>query len=328
MKNVKRPRRKFLRLAAGAAALPAVSRFAWAQAYPARPVRWVVAGPVGGGGDIVTRLLAQWLSERVGQAFIVDNLPGGGNNIGTDAVVRAPADGYTLLLATTGNAINTTLYDKLSFNFIRDIAPVVAIARVPWVVTVAPSFPAKTVPEFIAHAKTSPNKVKASSVGNGTTQHVSIELFKMMTGIDIIHVPYRGAVPALNGLLNGEVQVMFPSVAFAIEHVRSGKLRPLAVTTATRSEALPDLPTVTDFVADYEASDWYGVGIPKDTPTDIVNKLNNEFNAALADPKMKMRLAELGLTMLGGSPTEFGKLIAGETEKWGKVIRAANIKPE
>ena len=325
---MKLPRRNFLHLAAGAAALPAVSRVARAQAYPTRPVRWIVPAPPGGPLDLVARLLGQWLSERLGQPFIIENRPGGGTNIGTETVARAPADGYTLLSVVTAAAINATLYDKLSFNFIRDIAPVASVIRVPLVMVVNPSLPARTVPEFIAYAKANPATINFASPGTGTAPHVGGELFKMMTGVNMLHVPYRGDAPAFTDLLGGQVQVYFPTTISSIEHIKTGRLRGLAVTTATRAEALPDLPTVGDFVPGYDASNWYGVGAPKNTPAEIVDKLNKEINAGLADPKMKARLADLGGTVLPGSPADFGKLIADETEKWAKVIRAANIKAE
>src|SRR5262249_32343201 len=320
------PRRAFLHLAACATALPAVSRVAWAQAYPTRPVRIIVGFAAGGGTDITARLVGQWLSERLGPQIIIDNPPGAGSNIATEAVVRAASDGYTLLLVTAANAINATLYEKL--NFIRDIAPVVGIMRVPNVMVVHPSLPAKTVPEFITYAKGNPGKIGMASGGMGTTGHLSGELFKMMTGVDMVHVPYRGQAPALTDLLAGQVQVYFNSPPASIEYIKAGTPRALAVTTATRSETLPDIPTVGEFVPGYEASQWFGIGAPKNTPTEIVDKLNNEINAGLADPKMKARLAELGGTALAGSSADFRKLIADETEKWGKVIRAANIKPE
>jgi tripartite-type tricarboxylate transporter receptor subunit TctC len=325
---VKLPRRRFLHLAASAAALPTVSRIAWAQAYPSRPVRLIVPVAPGGASDITARLMGQWLSERLGQPFIIENRPGGGNSIGTEAVVRAPADGYTLLLCGIFNATNATIYDKLNYNFIRDIAPVAGVIRDAYVLVVEPSVPAKSVPEFIAYAKANPGKVSLASAGNGTATHVAGELFKMMAGVDMVHVPYRGIGPALNDLLGGQVQVMFPATIASIEYIRAGRLRALAVTTATRWEALPDLPTVGEFVPGYEASAWFGIGAPKNTPTEIVDKLNKEVNAALADPIMKARLADRGGTALAGSPADFGKLIADETEKWAKVIRAANIKAE
>lgn len=321
-------RRQFLHLAAGAVALPAVSRIAIAQTYPTRPVRWIVGYPPGGATDIAARLMGQWLSERLSQPFVIENRPGASGNIGTQAVVNAAPDGYTLLLVNAGNAINATLYDNLSFNFIRDIAPVASIVRVPLVMQINPSVPAKTVPEFINYAKANPGKLNMASSGNGTPQHVSGELFKMMAGINMTHVPYRGSAPALTDLLGGHVQVVFDTTLASIQYIRAGRLRPLAVTTATRLEALPDIPTVGDFLPGYEASGWYGVGAPKNTPVDIVEKLNKEINAGLADPKVKARLAELGGIVLAGSPADFGRLIAEETKKWGKVIQAANIKPE
>jgi len=325
---MKLPRRKFLHLALGAAALPAVWRVAWAQSYPARPVRIVVGFPPGGGADITARLIGQWLSERLGQPFIIDNRPGAGSNIATEAVVRAPADGYTLLLVGTFNAVNATLYDKLNFNFIRDVAPVASLYYVPNVMAVHPSFPAKTILEFIAYSKSNPGKVNMGSGTTGAAMHMSGELFKIMAGIDMVPVPYRGAGPALTDLLAGQVQVSFPTMPASIEHIRTGKLRALAVTTAKRSEALPGIPTVGEFLPGYEASNWYGVGIPKNTPAEIIDKLNKEINAGLADPKIKARLADFGGTPLVGSPADFGKLIADETEKWGKVVRAANIQPD
>ena len=324
---MKLPRRKFLRLAAGAAALPAVSHFVWAQTYPTRPVRLVVGFPPGGGTDITARLIGQWLSERLGQQLVIENRPGAGSNIATEGVARAAADGYTLLLVSAAHAINATLYDRLNYNFLRDIAPVAGVIRVPNLMEVNPSLPPKSVPEFIAYAKANPGKVNYASGGNGTAQHLAGELFKIMTGVDMVHVPYRGDAPALTDLIGGQVQVMFGNMPSSIEHIRAGKLRPLAVTTAARSEALPDLPPVGDFVPGYEASTWQGLGAPGNTPAEIVDKLNKEINAALSDPKIKARLADLGGTVLGGSPADFGRLIADETEKWGKVIRAANIKP-
>jgi tripartite-type tricarboxylate transporter receptor subunit TctC len=325
---MKLPRRNFLHLAAGAAALPAVSHIAWAQEYPTKPVRIIVGFAPGGGADIAARLIGQWLSERLGQSFVIENRPGAGSNIATEAVVRAPSDGYTLLLVSAPAAINATLYEKLSFNFIRDIAPVASISRVPHVMVVHPSFPAKTVPEFIAYAKANAGKINMASAGNGSTPHVAGELFKMMTGVNLIHVPYRSAGPALTDLLGGQMQVMFDNMASSIEHIRAGKLRPLAVTTTMRSETLPDVPTVSEFVPGYEVSNWFGVGAPKATPAEILDRLNKEINAGLSDSKIKARLADLGGTVLPGSPADFGKHIAEETEKWGKVIRAANIKPE
>jgi tripartite-type tricarboxylate transporter receptor subunit TctC len=325
---MKLPRRNFLHLAASAAALPAVSLIARAQAYPARPVRIIVPFAPAGSADITARLIGQWLSERLGQQFVIDNRPGGGTNIGTEAVVRAPPDGYTLLLATAANAVNATLYDKLNFNFIRDIAPVAGIIVVPNVMVVNPSVPAKSVSELIAYAKAHPGKINIASGPIGGPAHVAAELFKMMTGTDMLLVSYRGGGPALTDLIGGQVQVMFPTAVSSIGYIRSGRLRALAVTAATRSDALPDLPTVSEFVPGFEASFWTGIGAPRNTPTEIVDKLNNEINAALADPNMKARLADLGGTVLAGSPADFGKLIADETEKWGNVIRALNIKAD
>jgi tripartite-type tricarboxylate transporter receptor subunit TctC len=325
---MKLPRRHFLHLAAGAAALPAVSRIARAQAYPTRPVRIVVGFAPGGGVDIVARLIGQWLSERLGQQFIIENRPGAGTNIATEAVVRAPADGYTLLLVNAANAVNATLYDNLSFNFVRDIAPVAGIMAASSVMVVHPSVPAKTVPEFIAYAKANPRKINMASGGVGSPSHVAGELFKMMAGVGMIHVPYRGLAPALTDLLGGQVQVIFGAVTSLIEYIKAGRLRALAVTTAKRSEALPDLPTVGEFVPGYEASQWYGLGVAKNAPTEIIDRLNKEINVALADPNMKARLADLGGTALAGSPAEFGKLIVEETDRWAEVIQAANIKPE
>jgi len=325
---MKLPRRQFLHLAAGAAALPAVSGIASAQAYPSRPVRWIVATTPGSTADAVARPMGQWLSERLGQPFIIEHRPGAGVNLGTEAVVRAPPDGYTLLLVNPANAINATLYEKLNFNFIRDIAPVAGIIRAPFVMLVNPMFPARTLPEFIVYAKAHPGTINFASGGIGFATHVAGELFKAMTGVNMVHVPYRGQAPAMTDLLGGQVQVMFDPVVSSIGHIQGGKLRPLAVTTSTRSDALPDIPTVGEFVAGYEASAWFGVGAPKSTPAEIVDKLNKEVNAALDDPKMKARLADLGGVALPQSPAEFGKLIADETEKWAKVIRAANIKAE
>jgi tripartite-type tricarboxylate transporter receptor subunit TctC len=325
---MKLPRRNFLHLAASAAALPAVSRVARAQTYPSRPVRIIVGFPASGGTDIVARLIGQWLSERLGQQFIIENRPGAGSNIATEAVVRASPDGYTLLMAVSANAVNATLYAKLNFNFIRDIAPVAGIMVVPNVMMVHPSIPAKTIPELIAYAKANPGKINIASGTIGGPGHVSGELFKMMTGTDMPLVSYRGGGPALVDLLAGQVQVMFATMPPSIEYIRAGKLRALAVTTATRSDALPDIPTVAEFVPGYEASTWYGVGAPKATPAEVVDKLNKEVNAALADPKNKARLADLGGDVLALSPADFGRLIADETEKWGKVFRAANIKPQ
>jgi len=321
-------RRQFLHLAGAAVALPAVSRFAWAQAYPSRPVRVVVGLAAGSGVDILARLIGQWLTERLGQSFIIENRPGAGTNIATEAVIRAAPDGHTLLMVTPANAINATLYERLNFNFIRDITPVASIARTPNVMVVNPAVPAKSVPEFIAHAKANPGKLSMASGGTGTASHMAGELFKMMAGVNMIHVPYRGGGPALTDLLAGQVQVYFPTTTAAVEHIRAGRVRALAVTTATRSQALPDLPTVGDFVQGYEAIVVDGVGAPKNTSPEIVHRLNREINAGLADPNLKARLADLGAVALTGSPAEFAKLIADETEKWGKVVKFAGIKAE
>jgi tripartite-type tricarboxylate transporter receptor subunit TctC len=329
MKNGKLPhRRQFLHLAAGAAALPMVSRVVRAQAYPSRPVRIIVGFPPGGAADFLTRVMGQSLTERLGQPFVIENRVGAAGNVGAEAVVRAPPDGYTLGLVGSNNTISSSLYDKLSFNFIRDIVPVAGNFRFPLVLEVHPSIPARTVPEFIAYAQANSGKVNLASFGNGTSSHVAGELFKMMTGLGMVHVPYRGSAPALTDLLGGQVQAMFDSVTASIEHIKAGKLRALAVTATTRLEILPNIPTVADFVPGYEASGWNGIGAPKNTPAEIVDKLNKEINSVLADPKMKARLVDLGAATLIGSPTDFGKLIVNETEKWGKVIRAANIKPE
>jgi tripartite-type tricarboxylate transporter receptor subunit TctC len=325
---MKLPRRNFLHLAAGAAALPVVSRIARAQAYPSRPVRIIVGFAPGGPGDIVARLMGQWLSERLGQPFIVETRTGAATNIAAEAVVRAAADGYTLLLVTTTNAINTTLYEKLSFNLSRDIVPVASLIRAPSVLEVNPSVPASTVPEFIAYAKANPGKLTMASAGAGTPSHVFGELFKFMTGVNLVHVPYRGAAPALTDLLAGQVHVLFDPMPNPIEYIKAGKVRPLAITSATRSEVLPNLPTMGEFVPGYEASFIFGIGAPKNTPADIIDKLNIETNAALVDSKIKVRLGEMGGAVFAGSPAEFGKLLADETEKWAKVIRAANIKAE
>ena len=325
---MKRPhRRQFLHLAAGTAALAASSRMAWAQSYPSRPVRIIVGYAPGGTTDVCARLIGQWLSERLGQPFIIDNLPGAGSNVATGGAVRAPADGYTLLLASISNAINATLYDKLSFNFIRDIAPVGGIIRVPNVMEVNPAVPARTVPEFIAYAKANPGKVNFASGGAGSSTHVSGELFKLMTGVNMVHIPYRGTAPAVTDLIAGQVQVMFDNLPGSIAYARSGMTRALAVTTTARSEALPDVPTVADSVPGYEVSAWFGLAAPKNTPNEIIVRLNEEINAAFANAKMKGRLTDLGAMALAGSPADFGKLISDETEKWGKVVRAANISP-
>jgi tripartite-type tricarboxylate transporter receptor subunit TctC len=325
---MKLPRRQFLQLAAGAAALPALPWMARAQAYPTRPVRIIVVVAAGGGNDIVARLIGQFLSERLGQSFIIENRPGAGGNIGTEAAIRAPADGYTLLLVAGANSINATLYEKLSFNFISDIAPVAGIGSVPNLIVVHPSVPAKTVSELIAYARANPGKLNMASGGIGTPQHVAGELFKMMTGSNIFHVPYRGAAPALTDLLGGQVQMMFATMPASIEYVRAGRLRPLAVTGNRPSGMLNGVPTVSETVPGFEASAWYGIGAPKNTPAEIVDRLNKEINAALADPKILARLSELGASPIAGSPADFGKLIADETEKWAKVIKFAGIRPE
>jgi tripartite-type tricarboxylate transporter receptor subunit TctC len=321
------PRRRFLHLAAGAVMLPAMPRVARAQSYPSRPVRWIVGFAAGGPQDIVARLLAQYLSERLGQQFVIENRAGAGGNIGTEAVVRSPADGYTMLMIGPSATINATLYDNLNFVFLRDVAPVASIIRTSNVMEVHPSFPAKTVPEFIAYAKANPGKINMASAGSGSSQHMAGELFKMMAGVDMVHVPYRGAAPALTDLLAGQVQVMFDNMTSSVEHVRAGRLRGLAVTTAARSDALPDLPIVGNFVPGYEASGIYGIGVPKDTPHEIVDKLNREINAALGDPKIKARLADLGGLILSGTSGDFGKVLAEEVEKWGKVVKFSGAKP-
>ena len=308
------------------AALPVFSRFAWAQAYPSRPVHWVVTVAPAGPADTLARLLGSWLSERLGQPFIIENRPGAGGNIGTEAVVRAPADGYTLHLTATSDAINATFYDTLNFDIRRDLTPIASLMRGPFIMEVNSSFPARTVPEFIAYAKANPGKINFASGGKGFASHISGELFKMMTGVNMVHVPYRGQAPALTDLLGGQVQLIFDSPISSLAHIRSGKLRPLAVTTTTRSEALPDVPPMADFVPGYEASIWFGVSAPRNTPAEIVDKLNQEINAGLTDPKIKTRLAELGSAPMLMTPVEFGKFVADEIEKWGKVIRAANIK--
>jgi tripartite-type tricarboxylate transporter receptor subunit TctC len=325
---MKLPRRKFLHLAAGAAALPTLSRIARAQSYPSRPVRVVVAAAAGGASDIVMRLMGPWLSERLGQQFIIENRPGGSNNIGTEAVVRAPADGYTLLAMSGVNVVNTVLFDKLNFNFIRDIAPVAGTMRAPLVMTVNPSFPAKTIPEFIARAKANSGKLNFASGGTGTAQHISGELFKMMTGVNMVHVPYRGEGLALTDLLGGQVQVMFNSSIVSLESVKAAKLRALGVTSATRWGALPDIPTVSEFVPGFEAHAWFGVGAPKDTSAETIDKLNRAISAALADPNIRARIADLGGVPFPSSPADLGKFIVEEAEKWAKVVKFAGIKPE
>jgi tripartite-type tricarboxylate transporter receptor subunit TctC len=325
---MKLTRREFMHLAAAAAALPATAGFACAQAYPTRPVRIIVGFSAGSTADILARLIGQWLSERLGQQFIVETRPGAGGSLAAGAVARARPDGYTLLLLGSPEAINATLYDNLNFNFLRDIAPIAGIARSPNVMVVHPSFPAKTIPEFIAYAKANPGKVTMASAGVGSTSHMSGELFKMMAGVDMVHVPYRGQASALTDLLGGQVQVDFAPMPPSIEYVRTGALWALAVTTATRQEALPDVPTISEFLPSYNATTDLGLGAPRNTPAEIVDRLNNEVNAALADPKMKARLADLGSTVLPGSPADFGKLLIEQVDKWGKVIRAAGLKPE
>jgi tripartite-type tricarboxylate transporter receptor subunit TctC len=322
------PRRQFLRLAAGAAALPLATRTALAQAFPSRPVHLIVGFAPGGGNDIVARLLGQWLSERLGQAFVIENRPGGASNIATDMVVRAAPDGYTLLLISSNNATNAALYHDLKFNFVRDIVPVASISRNSLVLAVNASLPVKTVPEFIAYAKANPGKVNVGSAGTGGIGHLTGEMFKMMTGIDMVHVPFRGNGPALTALLGGQVEALFPSLASSLEFVAAGKLRALAVTSATRSQALPDLPTVAESVPGFEASTWYGVGAPKGTPPDAIDKLNKAIGAALADPKIASRFAELGDIATPMAPADFGNYIAAETEKWGKVVTFANVKAD
>jgi tripartite-type tricarboxylate transporter receptor subunit TctC len=322
------PRRQFLRLASGAALLPALSRLAGAQAYPTRPVHIIVGFAPAGGADIMARLIGQWLSERLGQPFVVENRPGAGTNVATEAVVNASPDGYMLLLASFANAGNATLYENLKFNFIRDIKPVSGISRDPFIMEVNPSVPARTVPEFIAYAKANPGRINMASGGVGSGNHIAGELFNMLTGVKLVHVPYRGAGPALVDLLGGQVQVMFASMSSSIEYVRAGKVRALAATTATRLPGLPDTPTVAEYVPGYEFTFWTGIGAPRSTPAETIDTLNREINAGLADPKLKARLAELGVTALPGSPADFGQLVAAETEKWGNVIKFAGIKPE
>jgi tripartite-type tricarboxylate transporter receptor subunit TctC len=321
-------RRQFLQLAGAAAAAPAFPQRASALDYPTRPVRIIAGFAAGGGVDVTARLIGQWLTDRLGQSFVIENRPGAGGNIGTEAVVNAAPDGYTLLLATVPNAVNASLYEKLSFNFIRDIVPIAGIIRVPMVILLNPSVPAATVAEFISYAKANPDKVNMASAGNGSAPHMAGELFKMMAGVNLVHVPYRGQGPALTDLLGGQVQVLFAATPGTTEYITTGKLRALAVTSASRAEMLPELKTVGDFVPGYEASQWYGIGAPRSTPVEIVDKLNKEINAAIADPGMKARFAAIGGEPLPGSPAEFGKLITEETEKWGRVVRAAGIKPE
>jgi tripartite-type tricarboxylate transporter receptor subunit TctC len=321
-------RRKYLQLAAGAAALPVMSRAARAQGYPSRPVHWIVGYTPGGGNDIFARLMGQWLQDRLGQPFIIENRPGANSNIATEVVVNAPADGYTLLLANFGNASNASLYANLKFNFIRDVTPVAGIVRVPNLMLVNQSVPAKTVPEFIAYVKANPGKVNMSSAGIGSTGHLAGEFFKMMAGVEFTHVPYRGNAPALSDLLGGQVQVLFASLSSSIEYVRTGKVRGLAITSATRSEAAPDLPAVAEFFPGYEVSSWYGIGSPRNTPADVIETLNREVNAGLADAKLKAQLADQGAIVMAGTPAAFGKLIVDETEKWAKVMKFAGIKPQ
>src|SRR6266446_5646878 len=322
------PHRQFLKLAAVVAAAAAVPQFASALDYQTRPVRIIAGFAAGGGVDVTARLIGQWLTDRLGQSFVIENRPGAGGNIGTEAVVNAATDGYTLLLATVPNAVNASLYEKLNFDFVRGIAPVAGIIRVPMVILVHPSVPVRTVPELISYAKANPGKINMASAGNGSAPHMAGELFKMMAGVNMVHVPYRGQGPALSDLLGGQVQVYFATAPGTSDYIATGKLRALAVTSASRAELLPELPTVGDFVPDYETSQWYGIGAPANTPAEIVDKLNREINAAIADPGMKARLAAIGGEPLPGSPAEFGKLIAEETEKWGRVVRSAGIKPE
>jgi len=323
---MKLPRRRFLHLAAGAAALPVASRFAFAQAYPTRPVHLIVPFGPAGATDITARLIGQWLSERLGQQFVIENRPGAGSNVGTEAVVRAAPDGYTLGLFGAPSAINATLYDKLNFNFVRDIAPIAPIVRFPYIMVVNPSVSAKTLPEFIAYAKANPDKINMASPGIGSTPHVNGELFKVMTGTNLVHVPYRSAAAVMTDLLSGQVQLYFGTTASSLEYVRTGKLRALAVTIERRLDALPDIPAVAEFVPGYEASGWFGVGAPRNTPVEIIDKLNKEIDAGVADPKMKARLVDLGGIALTGSPSDFGKLIVEETEKWGKVVKLSGAK--
>jgi tripartite-type tricarboxylate transporter receptor subunit TctC len=322
------PRRQFLHLAAGAFGLPATSNLAWAQTYPARPVRLIVQTPAGSAPDIIARVMADWLSERLGQQFVIDNRPGASGNIATEAVIRAPADGYSLLLAMSANAINTALYENLRFNFALDATPVASIGRIPLALEINPSLPTKTIPEFIAYAKANPGKINVASTGNGSPLHVAAELFKMMGGVNLLHVAYRGEPMALTDLISGQVQVMFGVLPSTLSYIRSGQLRALAVTTTERQEVLPDVPAIDEFLPGYEASGWYGIAAPKDTPPEIVERLNKQVNAGLNDPKTKQRLADLGCLIVGGSPADFGRFTVGEIAKWAKVIRAAGIKAE
>jgi tripartite-type tricarboxylate transporter receptor subunit TctC len=322
------PRRKFLHFAAGAIALPAVSRIARAQTYPSRPLRIIIGYTPAGSADITARLMGQWLSERLGQTVVIENRPGAGTNLATEAVVRAPADGYTLLLVAPANAINASLFDKLNHNFLRDILPVAGINRFANVMEVNPSVPAKTVPEFIAYAKANPGKLSMASSGAGSTIHLSGELFKMLTGINMTHVPYRGSAPALTDMISGQVHVMFDNLPTSLPHIRAGKLRPLAITSTARSDLLPDVPILADFLPGYEASAWYGLGAPRGTPPEIIDKLNKTVNAILADTAVKQKFAEMGATLIMSSPTDFGKYVADETEKWGKVVKFSGAKPD
>ena len=324
---MKLPRRKFLRLAAGSAALTAFPHIGRAQPYPSRPVRIIVGFAAGGAPDTIGRLIAQWLSERFGQQFVMDNRPGAGGNIATEAAVRAPADGYTLLLATVGDAISATLYDKLNFNFIRDVTPVASLARGPGVMVVNPSFPAKTIPEFIAYAKANPGKINMASAGSGSTPHLYGELFKMMAGVDMLHVPYRGAAAALTDLIGGQVQVTFDPIVNSIGHIRAGRLRALGVTIASRSEVLPDIPSIGEFLPGYEASAWHGIGAPRNTPTELVELLNRQINTGLADSRLNMRIADLGYQAYATSPADFAKFIGEETDKWAKIVKFSGAKP-
>ena len=321
-------RRRVLELATGAIAFAAILGSARAQTYPTRPVRIIVGFPAGGPSDITARLIAQWLSEHLGQEFVVENRPGAASNIATEAALRAPPDGYTLLLVTSTNAVNATFYENLNFNFMSDIAPVAGIIRVPFVMEINPSIPAKTVPEFIAYAKANPGKINMASGGIGTSVHIAGELFKMMAGVNLVHVPYRGSAPALTDMISGQVHVMFDILTSSIQHIRSNALRALAVTSERRSEALPDLPTVGDFLPGYEATAWYGIAAPKKTPSEIVDKLNNEVNTGLADPKIKARFAELASAVIPGSPADFGRLVGDEIQKWAKVVKFSGAKPE
>jgi tripartite-type tricarboxylate transporter receptor subunit TctC len=321
-------RRRVLRLAGAAVALPAVSRIANAQSYPSRPIRIVIGYTPAGSADITSRLMGQWMSERLGQTVIVENRPGAATNLATESVIRAPADGYTLLLVAPANAINATLFDKLNHNFLRDIAPVAGINRFANVMEVNPSVPVKTVPEFIAYAKANPGKLSMASSGAGSTIHMSGELFKMMTGIQMTHVPYRGSAPALTDMISGQVHVMFDNIPTSIQHIRAGKLRPIAVTSTTRSDLLPEIPTVAEYLPGYEASAWYGLGVPRGTPPDIIEKLNKTVNAILSDPAVKVKFAEMGATLIMNSPAQFGKYVEDETEKWGKVVKFAGVKPD